>query len=223
VRYPPELAERLSWLHPGDLYDQKQLVDAQQRLAGSGYYDSAYISIDPEGDPAAVPVSYTVTEARRHKVQLGVGYSTDGGPRLSLEHRDNRFVGTTWRANTKLHLDRKAPLAEWQLDLRSLPDADGWRWGGLARYHAAGRRRAQHPLAHAAHRPHPDRSAVRPQPLPAGTSTPPSPARPRAPCPTRCWATAPPSASATPGPAATSTACRCPRAAGAWAWTPAPA
>jgi len=132
VRYPPELAERLSWLRPGDLYDQKQLIDAQQRLTGSGYYDSAYISIDPEGDPAAVPVSYTVTEARRHKLQLGVGYSTDGGPRLSLEHRDNRFVGTTWRANTRLHLDRKAPLAEWQLT--SLPDADGWRWGGLARY-----------------------------------------------------------------------------------------
>ncbi|QTD44656.1 autotransporter assembly complex protein TamA [Ottowia testudinis] len=131
-RYPPELAERLSWLNPGDIYDQKKLVDAQQRLAGSGYYDSAYISIDPDGDPAAAPVNYTVTEAKRHKVQVGLGYSTDGGPRVSLEHRDNTVFGSSWRATTKLHLDRKAPLL--QTELTGLPDANGWRWAGLARY-----------------------------------------------------------------------------------------
>lgn len=131
-RYPPELAERLSWLKPGDVYDQKKLVDAQQRLAGSGYYDSAYISIDPDSDPAATPVTYTVTEARRQKVQLGVGYSTDAGPRLSLEHRHNTVFGTTWRADTRLQLDRKTPLL--QTELSSLPDAGGWRWAGLARY-----------------------------------------------------------------------------------------
>ena len=131
-RYPPELAERLSWLKPGDIYDQKKLVDAQQRLAGSGYYDSAYISIDPEGDPAATPVTYTVTEAMRHKVQVGIGFSTDGGPRLTLEHRDNTVFGTTWRADTKLHFDQKEPLL--QNELTSLPNANGWRWGTLARY-----------------------------------------------------------------------------------------
>ena len=131
-RYPPELAERLSWLKPGDIYDQKKLVDAQQRLAGSGYYDSAYISIDPEGEPGAVPVNYTVREAKRHKVQLGVGYSTDGGPRVTLEHRDNQALGTSWRADTKLNLDRKSPLV--QTEWTSLPRASGWRWAALARY-----------------------------------------------------------------------------------------
>ncbi|MEB2348689.1 MAG: BamA/TamA family outer membrane protein [Comamonadaceae bacterium] len=131
-RYPGELAERLSWLKPGDVYDQKKLVDAQQRLAGSGYYDSAYIAIDPDGDPAATPVTYSVTEARRQKVQLGVGYSTDAGPRLTLEHRHNTAFGTTWRADTRLQLDRKTPLL--QTEFSSLPDAGGWRWAGLARY-----------------------------------------------------------------------------------------
>ena len=130
-RYPPWLAERLSWLRPGDEYDQKELVDAQQRLTGSGYYDAAYISIDPDGDPAAVPVTYTVTEAKRHKLQLGVGYSTDSGPRLTLEHRDNTAFGSSWRTDTKLNLDRKQPLL--QAELTSLPDEDGWRRAGLAR------------------------------------------------------------------------------------------
>lgn len=131
-RYPDWLPERLSWLAPGDVYDQKKLVDAQQRLAGSGYYDSAYISIDPEGDPDAAPVTYAVTEAKRHKVQVGLGYSTDGGPRVSLEHRDNAFFGTSWRGETKLNLDRKAPLL--QLELTSLPDAGGWRQAAFARH-----------------------------------------------------------------------------------------
>lgn len=131
-RYPPELAERLSWLKPGDIYDQKKLVDAQQRLAGSGYYDSAYISIDPEGEPGAVPVTYSVREAKRHKIQLGVGYSTDAGPRVTLEHRDNQALGTSWRADTKLNLNLKTPLI--QTEWTSLPRASGWRWAALARY-----------------------------------------------------------------------------------------
>ena len=131
-RYPDWLPERLSWLHPGQVYDQKRLVDAQQRLAGTGYYDSVYISIDPDADPAATPVTYTVTEAKRHKVQMGVGYSTDGGPRLSLEHRDNQVFGSSWRTDTKLQLDSKTPLL--QADLRSLPEPNGWRTAFFARY-----------------------------------------------------------------------------------------
>jgi translocation and assembly module TamA len=131
-RYPDWLPERLSWLHPGDIYEQKKLVQAQQRLASSGYYDSAYISIDPEGDPDAAPLTYAVTEAKRYKLQLGVGYSTDGGPRVSVEHRDNTVFGTSWRAETKLNLDHKAPLL--QTEFTSLPDASGWRKAALARY-----------------------------------------------------------------------------------------
>jgi len=131
-RYPDWLPGRLSWLQPGDVYDQNKLVQAQQRLASSGYYDSAYISIDPEGDPAAAPVTYAVTEAPRHKLMLGMGYSTDSGARLSLEHRDNTALGSSWRANTRLNLDRKAPLL--QTELTSLPDAGGWRRAVFARH-----------------------------------------------------------------------------------------
>ena len=131
-RYPEWLAARLSWLKPGDVYDQKKLVDAQQRLAGSGYFDSAYISIDPDAQPDGTPVSYVVTESKRHKVQLGIGYSTDGGPRVTLEHRDNQVFGSSWRADTKLNYDTSAPLL--QTELTSLPDPSGWRKAVFARY-----------------------------------------------------------------------------------------
>ena len=130
-RYDPVLVPRLARLMPGDIYDQRKLVEAQQRLAGSGYFDSAYVLVDPDSDPDAAPVTVQVREAMLQKVVLGVGLTTDTGPRASIEHTHNRVPGLDWRAVTKLQLDSKLPLA--QTEWTSLPDADNWRWVTLAR------------------------------------------------------------------------------------------
>ncbi|MDO9277418.1 MAG: BamA/TamA family outer membrane protein [Polaromonas sp.] len=130
-RYDPVLVPRLARLNPGDIYDQRKLVEAQQRLAGSGYFDSAYVLVDPDSDPSAAPVSVQLREAKLQKVVLGIGMTTDTGPRASIEHTHNRVPGLDWRAVTKLQLDRKTPLA--QTEWTSLPDADNWRWVLLAR------------------------------------------------------------------------------------------
>ena len=130
-RYDPVLVPRLARLMPGDIYDQRKLVEAQQRLAGSGYFDSAYVLVDPDSDPNAAPVTVQVREAKLQKVVLGVGMTTDTGPRASIEHTHNRVPGLDWRAVTKLQLDSKLPLA--QTEWTSLPDAGNWRWVTLAR------------------------------------------------------------------------------------------
>jgi len=130
-RYDPVLVPRLARLNPGDIYDQRKLVEAQQRLAGSGYFDSAYVLVDADSDPSAAPVNVQLREAKLQKVVLGVGLTTDTGPRASIEHTHNRVPGLDWRAVTKLQLDSKLPLA--QTEWTSLPDADNWRWVTLAR------------------------------------------------------------------------------------------
>jgi translocation and assembly module TamA len=130
-RYNPLLAPRLARLSPGDVYDQRRLLEAQQRLASSGYFDSAYVSVDPAADPAAAPVQVQLREAKMQKVVLGVGLTTDSGPRASVEHLHNRALDTDWRATTKLQLESKSPSA--QTEWTSLPDASYWRWVGLAR------------------------------------------------------------------------------------------
>lgn len=130
-RYDPVLVPRLARLNPGDVYDQRKLVEAQQRLAGSGYFDSAFVTVDTASDPAAAPVSVQVREAKLQKVVLGLGLTTDSGPRASIEHTHNRVPGIGWRAVTKLQLERKSPLAQTQWT--SLPDEGNWRWVGLAR------------------------------------------------------------------------------------------
>jgi translocation and assembly module TamA len=130
ARYDPVLVPRFARLNPGDIYDQRKLVEAQQRLAGSGYFDSAYVLLDPDGDPNAAPVTVQLREAKLQKVVLGLGLTTDSGPRASIEHTHNRVPGVDWRAVTKLQFDRKTPLA--QTEWTSLPDADNWRWVTLA-------------------------------------------------------------------------------------------
>ncbi len=130
-RYDPNLVPRLARLPRGSLYDQDAITRAQLRLSGSGYYDSAFIFVDPEDDPNAAEVQVTVREAPLQKVVLGLGVSTDTGARASIEHRYNRVPGIDWRAVTKLQLETKSPFAE--TEWTAIPDEDGWRWGVLAR------------------------------------------------------------------------------------------
>ncbi len=130
-RYDPVLVPRLARLNAGEVYDQNQLVQAQQRLASSGYFDSAYIFVDPDSDPLAAPVQVQVREAKLQKVVLGVGATTDSGPRASVEHMHHRVPGIGWRAVTKLQVEKKSPFV--QTEWTSIPDPESWRWVGLAR------------------------------------------------------------------------------------------
>jgi translocation and assembly module TamA len=130
-RYDPVLVHRLARLQAGAVYDQNELVQAQQRLAASGYFNSAYVFINPEGDPQAVPVQVQVREAKLQKVILGVGVTTDSGPRASVEHTHHRVPGIGWRAVTKLELNKNIPSA--QSEWTAIPDEAGWRWGVLGR------------------------------------------------------------------------------------------
>lgn len=130
-RYDPVLVPRLARLPEGSVYDQRLLVEAQQRLASSGYFDSAYVFVDPDSDSAAAPVQVQVREAKLQKIILGVGITTDSGPRASVEHTHQRVPGIGWRAATKLQLEKKAPFA--QTEWTSIPDEASWRWVALAR------------------------------------------------------------------------------------------
>ncbi len=126
-RYDPDGARRLARLPTGAEYDEAQLLDAQLRLASSGYYDAVFLTLDTEGtDPLAAPVVAQVREAPLHKLVSGVGLSTDSGARLSLDHTHNRLPVIGWRALSKLSLDRNTKRLG--TDWMALPNEGGWRW-----------------------------------------------------------------------------------------------
>ena len=126
THYEPALVERIARLKPGTDYDQASLLEAQQRLQDSGHFNSVALEIDPAGDPQAVPVIVTVREARRSNLQIGVGISTDSGPRLSLEHTNHQIPLLGWRAVSKLALDRD--LQSIDSELTAPPDDGNWSW-----------------------------------------------------------------------------------------------
>lgn len=128
-RYDPVIAERivrLSEVELGSIYDLGHLQQAQQRLLDSGYFDAAFVYVEPSPDQTLLPVRVQVREAQRQKWVLGLGGSTDNGARVSVEHTHNRVPGLDWRAQTTLRFERQDSLAstEWS----SIPDDDGWRW-----------------------------------------------------------------------------------------------
>ena len=105
-RYGIDLVKRLSRLSAGQVYDHDALVQAQQHLLDSGYFDSVQVTLDLNGDARAAPVQVVVTEVPLQKLVLGIGASTDGGARLSATHTHHLVPMIDWHAVTKVALDR---------------------------------------------------------------------------------------------------------------------
>lgn len=125
-RYDADLVTRLARLPVGADYDQQDLIAAQQRLANSGYFDSAYVALDTSGDPDNAPVVVQLREGKLKKIVLGVGLSTDSGPRLSVEHTNQKLPWLGWRALSKISLDNETRVVS--TELTAPPDMDNWRW-----------------------------------------------------------------------------------------------
>lgn len=139
-RYDPRTVERLvrlAGLRPGADYSLSRLQDAQQHIADTGYYSSvfAYVDLDAADESnAPAPVVVQVREAPLQKVVLGIGGSTNNGPRLSAEHQHLRMPLLGWQARSKLQLERSDQLlaTDWSAPVED----DGWHWlagGRLAR------------------------------------------------------------------------------------------
>ncbi len=140
-RYDADGVRRIARLPTGSDYDQQQLLDAQQRLASSGYYDSAFLMLDTSDgvDPQFAPVIAHLREAPLQKLVAGIGFTSDNGVRLSLDHIYNRLPLLGWRAVSRLSYDKNNKLlgSEWS----ALPDDNGWRWfssGQMQRQENAG-------------------------------------------------------------------------------------
>lgn len=124
--YDAQMVQRLARLPEGQAYKQNSLIEAQQRLISSGYYDSVLVALAETGDPKAWPVKVQLREAARQKIVLGVGVKSDSGMHLSAEHVHHLVPGLHWRASTKLELDQK--LQSLGTELLAPPNARLWRW-----------------------------------------------------------------------------------------------
>jgi translocation and assembly module TamA len=134
-RYPEKLVQTLNPIPPGALYDEEALLRYQRRLTESGHFASALVTVNPDpARPTDTLVLVRVVESEARRVELGVGYSTDRGPRAQASYTDNNTLDRAWRFNTTVEVD--GLTQEGRAGLTFPRQADGWRWlvGGQVKH-----------------------------------------------------------------------------------------
>ena len=102
-----EMMERFAQFNPDEPYRASAVLDMQRRLLNSGYFSQA--DIVPRREQARdgrMPLDIDLSMVPQNRVDLGGGYGTDTGPRVSLGYR-NRYLnsyGHTFQASAKLSL-----------------------------------------------------------------------------------------------------------------------
>ncbi len=110
-RYPRAMIERLNPIQPGDPFSQEKLNELQIRLQDTGYFRSAFATIEVDPDhPKQVPVRLDLSENERNRLALGVGLSTDTGPNVQIKWLNRDFLDRNWRLESELRIDRDTRL-----------------------------------------------------------------------------------------------------------------
>lgn len=119
-RQPSSAVTNLAPFRRGDPYKEGELVALQDRIQKVNLFDNVFVSADVDPTSATgVPVVVQVRELPLQQATVGVGVSSDTGPRVSFEHLHRQPFDTNWQAKTKLQWGREE--SNLQLDLTSHP------------------------------------------------------------------------------------------------------
>ena len=116
---------RLATFAPGDVYNEKLLLDYQERLTKIGLFEGATVELDATGPPEAAPVTVTVKELSQHQATFGIGFCANTGGRVSLEHYDRKVFGLPWIAHSTVSYG--SDLKSIGTELTSYPQEKLWR------------------------------------------------------------------------------------------------
>lgn len=120
-RYSRSLIDRVNTIQPGEAYSQERLSELQARLLDTGYFRSAFATVNADPEQAQrAPIRLELNEIESKRLGIGLGFSTDSGARAQLKWLDRNFLARDWRLETALRADQQAQLAEGNLYLRPL-------------------------------------------------------------------------------------------------------
>ncbi|GGI54238.1 autotransporter assembly complex protein TamA [Oxalicibacterium solurbis] len=132
-RYASRIVTDLNPIKPGEPYSQEKLNELQARVQDTGYFRSAFatVNIDP-AHPKNVPIKLELNENERKRLSLGIGFSTDSGPRGQIRWLDRNFLQRDWRLESRLLVDRNNRLLG--ADVFLPPLQNDWRPSFGTRY-----------------------------------------------------------------------------------------
>ena len=84
--FDPDLLERMVPFDSGTPYDSEHVADLNQALQSSGYFEGVRVDANPANAQGRnVPVSVLLTTREPRTLGLGLGFSTDVGPRIRMD------------------------------------------------------------------------------------------------------------------------------------------
>ena len=123
-RQSRDAVERLAGFDTGDGYTEQKLAEFQERLAKTQLFDAVRVQLLPETPDAdgTTPVQVTLTESALQQATVAVGYHSNTGQSISVEHLHRRPFDLPVRARTKLQFSRDLRGAELELSSHPQPD-----------------------------------------------------------------------------------------------------
>ncbi|MDO8329011.1 MAG: autotransporter assembly complex family protein [Fluviicoccus sp.] len=83
-----EWLEKLKTFSPDDPYEASRIIEFNKALLDSRYFNDVRVRAEPDlAKDQRVPVHVRLSAAKPNQLEVGVGYATDIGPRLSLAWR----------------------------------------------------------------------------------------------------------------------------------------
>ncbi|MDD3763086.1 MAG: autotransporter assembly complex protein TamA [Nevskiales bacterium] len=120
----PDFLQRYVPIRSGEVFDPQRLLDTQFALGDLGYFASLDIlpQRDPETDPD-VPILIETEPRARTRYNVGLGYGTDTGARMTLgtEVRRLNRRGHTFNAETRLSEIKNSATGEYRIPLGERP------------------------------------------------------------------------------------------------------
>ena len=134
--FDDELLRRMLPYGPDTPYDSELIAELYQALQGSGYFGSVRVDANPaQAQNQRIPVLVTLTTREPRTLGLGVGFSTDVGPRMRAtwtRHWANA-QGHSYGAEMEISKPRQN-VGVWYDIPGDPPTTDKWRLAGGYQY-----------------------------------------------------------------------------------------
>lgn len=119
-RQPASAILNLAPFREGQPFRERQVLDWQERIQKVNLFESVYVSpMFDASHPQATPLIVQVRESPIQEASVGIGASSDNGPRVSFEHLHRNPFGLDWQVRTKVQLGVK--VSDGLIDLLSHP------------------------------------------------------------------------------------------------------
>ena len=103
----PEFLARYLRFKPGDPFSHEKLLELQSDLIDSEYFSQVEVlTLRDKAQGDRVPIEVVCTPNKRDRYRVGLGYSTDTGPRITLDWKRRRFGPNGHRLLSELRLSQ---------------------------------------------------------------------------------------------------------------------